>query len=275
MTATTTSLIELAGQFGEATGMRRGLRSAIGTPKTMQELHDTIECHERGSILVAAVFDAFFTVYIQRTANHFRIYRSAGGHDREDLPAPLSDALCREAIRTARQFFRTCVRALDYLPPVDVTFGDFLRAVITSETNYDPTDEEGIRDAWMQAFRRRGILPDDAPFFSERALCWPARTDCVRFVDLPFGGPMGLSYPERQQTARVLERFLARDANRKLLNLAPGVRCRIPSFHPLYRALGPRRRGRADEAVDGDDLSDPRRDHHDHLDARNHHGRRR
>jgi hypothetical protein len=47
------------------------------------------------------------------------------------------------------QFFQTCARALDYLPPVDVTFGDFLRAVMTSETDFDAADREGIRDAWM------------------------------------------------------------------------------------------------------------------------------
>ena len=227
-------LIELAGQFGEAIGMYTGLRSAIGKRKTMQELHDTIECHERGSILVAAVFDAFFTVYIQRTANHFRIYRAGGGHDREDLPAPLAEALCNEATQTAEQFFCSCVRALDYLPPVDVTFGDFLRAVITAETDYDPVDKEGIRRAWMEAFRLRGILPDDAPYFSEEALCWPTLGDTLPIGKLPYGGPLGLNYQERVQTQRMLRKFI--DRNRTLLKLDPAVKeYRIPSFHPLVR----------------------------------------
>ena len=186
-------LIELAGQFGEAAALHKGLRSAIGKPKTMKELHDMTECHERGSILVAAVFDAFFTVYIKRAAAHFRIYRSAGGVEREDLTGPLAEALCEEATDTANQFLSTCIRALDYLPPVDVTFGDFLRAVLTSERDHDPVDREGIRDAWMQAFRRRAILPDDAPFFSEEALSLPARRDSVTVEGLPFGGPLGLS----------------------------------------------------------------------------------
>jgi hypothetical protein len=228
-------LIEVAGQFGEATGMRKGLRSAIGKPTTMKELHDTTECHARGSILVAAVFDAFFTVYIQRTANHFRIYRAAGGRDGEDLPSPLADALCHEATETAMQFFRTCVRALDYLPPVDVTFGDFLRAVMTAETDFDPADHEGTRDAWMQAFRRRGILPDDAPSFSEEALCWPGRGNDLQVKGLPFGGPLGLSYEERRQTATALKAFIDQDDHKKQLDLDPRVEYSIPSFHPLYR----------------------------------------
>jgi hypothetical protein len=201
----------------------------------MKELQDTTECHERGSILVAAVFDAFFTVYIQRAAKHFRIFRAAGGRDGEDLPVPLAEALCDEATQTATDFFRMCVRALDYLPPIDVTFGDFLRAVMTSETDFDPVDREGIRDAWMQAFRRRGILPDDAPFFSEQALCWPILNDDIEVKNLPFGGPVGLSYPERVQTAKALMDFINQAPNKSRLNLDKETEPSIPSFHPLYR----------------------------------------
>jgi len=227
-------LIELAGQFGEAVGMRHGLRQAIGKPKTLKQLGQVDECHERGSILVAAVFDAFFTVYIQRAAAHFRIYREGGGFSRQDIPAPLAEALCEEAGRTATEFFRICARALDYLPPVDVTFGDFLRAVITSESDYDPEDPEGIRDAWMQAFRRREILPEDAASFSGEALRWPPLAQTLFLEDLPFGGPLGLTYPERERTAKVLSRFVDRHATR--LNLDPRLPYSIPSFHPVYRA---------------------------------------
>ncbi|HYR33597.1 MAG TPA: hypothetical protein VEQ87_04835 [Burkholderiales bacterium] len=228
-------LIEIAGQFGEATGMRTGLRSAIGKPKTMQELRNTAECHERGSILVAAVFDAFFTVYIQRTARLFRIYRAAGGGDREDLPAPLAEAVSDEATRTAQEFFRSCVRAIDYLPPVDVTFGDFLRAVLSAEKEFDPVDAEGVRRAWMEAFRRRGILPQDALSFSEEALCWLPRADDppLQVNGLAFGGPLGFNYEQQRATAQALRTFI--DANMETLHLDPKVAYRIPSFHQVYR----------------------------------------
>lgn len=227
-------LIGLASQFGDVFGKRAGLRSAIGKPKTMNELRNTTECHERGSVLVAAVFEAFFTVYLKRAARHFRIYRSAGGTAREDLPTPLAEALSGEAARTATDFFRTCVRSLDYLPPVDVTFGDFLRAVITSETDYDRVDADGARAAWMDAFRRRAILPDDAPFFSEEGLKWPAFGDGIKVEELPFGGPLGLSYPERKKTAEVLQAFINAPGNRERLRLHPTLAYRLPSFHPLY-----------------------------------------
>lgn len=228
-------LVELASQYGEATGKNQGLRSAIGKPKTMAELRDTTESHERGSILVAAVFDAFFTVYLQRAAKHFRIYRSSGGPEREDLPSPLAEAYCEQAIATAEYFFRTCVRALDYLPPVDVTFGDFLRAVMTAETDYDPEDPERIRNAWMQAFSHRGILPDDALSFSEAALCWPPCAHDINVEALPFGGPLGPSYAERKQIQGALKAFIDKPDNKKILDLDPEVAYTIPSFHTLYR----------------------------------------
>jgi len=228
-------LIELAGQFGEAMGARNGLRSAIGTPKTMKELQQPMDCHERGSILVAAVFEAFFNVYLQRAAKLFRIFRAAGGVDREDVATPLADALCDEATRTADQFFHICVRAVDYLPPVDVTFGDYLRAVLTSQADYDHEDSEGIRDAWMQAFRRREILPDHAPFFSLDGLLWPQPPKPLTLQGLPFGGPLGLAYDERKQMARALQSFIEAPGNMSLLGLNPALGYRIPSFHPLYR----------------------------------------
>jgi hypothetical protein len=229
-------LIELAAQFGESMGSHAGLRSAIGTPKTMKELQEPMDCHERGSILVAAVFEAFFDVYLRRAAKLFRIYRSASGVNRDDLTSPLADALCDEATGTAEEFFRICVRALDYLPPVDVTFGDFLRAVMTSESDYDPEDCDGIRDAWLQAFRRREILPNDATFFSVDGLCWPQQSDLIKVENLPFGGPLGLTYEQRQQTSEALYAFIAVPANRKRLGLAADMEVTIPSFHPVFRA---------------------------------------
>lgn len=227
-------LIELAGQFGEALGMRQGLRSAIGKPKTLKQLRNINECHERGSILVAAVFDAFFTVYIQRAAGHFRVYREGGGFNRQDIPASLAEALCDEAGRMATEFFRICARALDYLPPVDVTFGDFLRAVMTSESDYDAEDDDGIREAWMQAFRRREILPDEAVPFSEEALRWPVFANTLKLAGVPFGGPLGYTYAERRRTAKALSSFV--DKHRSELNLDPKLPYSIPSFHPVYRA---------------------------------------
>jgi hypothetical protein len=52
-----------------------------------------------------------------------------------------------------------CIRALDYLPPVDVTFFEYLRALITADFDLVSDDSHNYRVAFVEAFRRRGIYP--------------------------------------------------------------------------------------------------------------------
>src|SRR5215813_4574845 len=91
-------LIELAQQFGEASGMNRGLRSALGVLPNSDAINTRVnDAHFRGSILVAAVFDAYFSIYIKRTADLFRIYRAGGGKVTEELPGALARMLSERA----------------------------------------------------------------------------------------------------------------------------------------------------------------------------------
>jgi hypothetical protein len=168
-------LIDLAQQFGEASGMNRGLRNALGVKANSNAINTRIDdVHFRGSILVAAVFDAYFTIYMKRTADLYRIYHAGGGTTVPDeLPGPLARMLVEQASNTAAEFFQLCARAIDYCPPVDITYGDFLRALITVNLDLKAEDGRAVRDALMQSFRARGIYPETASFFSEDALCWP------------------------------------------------------------------------------------------------------
>jgi hypothetical protein len=52
-----------------------------------------------------------------------------------------------------------CIRALDYCPPVDITFGEYLRAIITADIDLVQDDNRNFRLAFIDAFRRRGIYP--------------------------------------------------------------------------------------------------------------------
>ena len=61
---------------------------------------------------------------------------------------------------------------LDYLPPVDVTFGDFLRALITADADFFPEDPRRYRLAFIESFRDRGIYPIDIRALAEDALRW-------------------------------------------------------------------------------------------------------
>lgn len=231
-------LIELAQQFGDATGLRKALRSALGSKPTPTDYKTVTEPHARGSILVAAVFDAFFSIYVQRTSDLFRIFRAGGGSPQPvDLPGPLANQLCAVANRTAEEFFALCVRSLDYCPPVDLTFGEFLRAMITSEVDRDHDDPDGIREALMQAFRLRGIYPDGARFFSEEALCWTRGADLElpHLAGLHFGDPNALTAPDRARIAPVLYGYVEDPLVRHRLGLDPSLPIDMPSFHPVYR----------------------------------------
>lgn len=230
-------LILLAQQFGEATGRGRGLRSALGTKPNSDDIRKLTEPHARGSILVAAVFDAFFSIYVRRTADLFRIYRSGGGRIDADIPSSLAERLAREAAHTAEDFFQVCVRALDYCPPVDITYGDFLRALITTERDLRPVDETGMCDALMQAFRLRGIWPESASFFSEQSIAWPIVQEGALepIVDLDFGDANGLSRDQKTAVAAVLKKYANTPSNKEKLGFDPALDVSVPSFHPVFR----------------------------------------
>lgn len=229
-------LIALAMQFGDASGKRGGLRSALGTRPNSDDIRRLTEPHDRGSILVAAVFDAYFTIYTRRTFDLFRIFRAGGGSiSQSDLPAPLANRLASEASRTADEFFVMCARALDYCPPMDITFGDFLRAVLTAHLDLSPEDPDGVRDAFMEAFRLRGIYADGAASFSEESLFWPKvpRDKLPRVDGLLFGDPNGLTKKENDQNGDVLRRYAKINAPLLGFDRDAGP-ISAPSFHPMF-----------------------------------------
>lgn len=175
---------ELAQQFGESIGNYGALRSAIGRvdPKTGEwkpiepdpdDYQTTTEPHERGAILVAAVFDAFLAIYKSRVADLLRIATSGSGIlPAGELHPDLVNRLASEAAKSAQHVLTMCVRALDYCPPVDISFGDYLRAVITADADLVLDDDMGYRVAFVEAFRRRGIYPRDVRALSVESLRW-------------------------------------------------------------------------------------------------------
>jgi hypothetical protein len=230
-------LIGLAQQFGEARGTGKALRQALTDLPDPSKMKDpSLEPHERGGILVAAVFDAYFTVYLRMTSDLFRLFRAAGGNtDSREISGPMANQLAKAASKAARILFKICVRAIDYCPAVDINFGDYLRALITADRDNHPADPLGVRDALMQAFRLRGILPDDAQYFSEDSLCW-SPVPANRFPDLNdliFGDPNGLTKAEKDTNGKILRQY-AQD-NAENLGFTPGKYISVPSFHPAFR----------------------------------------
>jgi len=163
-------MVELAREFGYATGQGTALRSAILRPNP--EVYTTeFEAHDRGAILVAAVFDAFFTVYQRRIRDLVRLATGGSGQlPPGDLHPDLVTRVAAEAARTAQSTLAMCIRAFEYLPPIDVTFGDYLRALVTADFELNPEDEHGQRAALIESFHRRGIYPPNVTSLAEREL---------------------------------------------------------------------------------------------------------
>jgi len=235
-------LIGLAQQFGEARGTGRALRSALSELPDPKKIQDpSLEPHQRGGILVAAIFDAYFTVYLRQTADLFRLYRAYGSSrtseasGTNEVSGPFANLLAKAASKTAKILFKICVRAIDYCPAVDITFGDYLRALVTSDRDNHPEDPLGIRDALMQAFRLRGILPDDAQYFSEESVSWsPVKPgELPKFFGLEFGDPNGLTRKQKNHNGKVLRKYAQDNADK--LGFRRGNSISVPSFHPAFR----------------------------------------
>ena len=179
---------QLATQFGHARGTHGALRDAIGKYDPVQkkwvrhtpdptELDDAKEVHARGAILVAAVFDAFLSIYQSRSRDLLRLASGGTGVlEQGELHPDLVGRLAQEAARAASHVLNMCIRALDYCPPVDLTFGEYLRALVTADIDLMPEDPFRYRVAFIEAFRRRGIYPEGIRTLSEESLRW-ARPD--------------------------------------------------------------------------------------------------
>lgn len=177
-------LAQLATQFGRASGSRGALRDFIGTYNDATglwerhvpnpaDLEHATKAHDRGAILVAAIFDAFLGIYRRRSRDLVRLATSGTGVLQPgELHPDLVNRLAAEASKSAGHILNICIRALDYCPPIDITFGEYLRALITADMDLVPDDSLGYRVAILEAFRRRGIFPNHIQTLSEDSLRW-------------------------------------------------------------------------------------------------------
>ena len=131
------------------------------------------EPHARGAILVAAVFDAFLKIYESRIEDLTRIATGGTGIlPPGQLHPDLVSRMAGEASKAAEHILRICIRAMDYVPPVDITFGEYLRALVTADHDLVPNDDRLYRVAFIDAFRSWGIYPRNVRTLSEESLRW-------------------------------------------------------------------------------------------------------
>nr|MDQ6914155.1 hypothetical protein [Verrucomicrobiota bacterium] len=231
-------LTDLAREFGFARSQpdkARALRSGIdvegiaafdsdilpGNENAPKRYDPKLEPHALGSVLVSAVFEAFVTVVKRKIDRFFRIAeRDPKTLGEVALSEPLVQAIAQEANKVAGQFLNICIRAIDYCPPADVEFGEYLRALITADSEMERTDKWGFREALMRSFRRREIFPSNVRFMMEDAVRWETPEASLAlpelaFSKLRFDGDPGrpASAQEMIRQANALGRFVT-DAKR-------------------------------------------------------------
>ncbi|MDB5198719.1 MAG: hypothetical protein JWO92_682 [Chitinophagaceae bacterium] len=191
---------QLAQQFGSAIGSYGSLRDAIGEidevtkkwkPKKpdADDYRNVMEPHKRGSILVSAVFEAFINIYKSRVSDLLRIASNGTGIlPQGELHPDLVNRLAGEASKSASHVLTMCIRAIDYCPPVDITFGEYLRAIITADVDIVAEDRHDYRLAFIDAFRKRGIYAQGLKTLSVESLQYTRKPVVSPEVQTIFNG---------------------------------------------------------------------------------------
>ena len=147
-------LLGLAKQVGETMYGTHGvaLRRSIELPVSprLAAREEFSECHRRGELLVAALLGAFLKVWKRRIELYGRLQHGMVSR------IGVVDA----AVETAERLLTMAIRALDYCPPTDLLFSDFLSAALTADYEMHPDDSRyEYRKALRGAFAALGFQP--------------------------------------------------------------------------------------------------------------------
>lgn len=149
----------LATQLGRSSYGRasRGLRNSVELMDAVgaEWVRDTRfeEPHRRGEVLVAAVMRSLAEIWSGR----LQALRSSGRLDRERT--------VEEGAKAAAHLLKMSMRALDYCPPLEFEFGDFLDALLVSDEEVEPDDLHHYRDSLQKAFAALGITPAEGRIY--------------------------------------------------------------------------------------------------------------
>jgi hypothetical protein len=255
-------LLDLAKEFGESTGRGGALRRGVGEPPAPATFAITTEPHERGAAFVLGVFAAYLSSHRARIADLLRIATGGTGVlPPGQLHPDLVARITSEAVKNADRFLGMVVRAFDYLPVVDVTFGDVLRAIVTADRLLYPDDTLQLRGSLVESLRQRGIYPSRVAALTDESLTWPRPAPSLRLtldgspIDLsalilsatrdldPTGDPGEHGRARRDQRGQAdgrsedidsaLKRWATHNAYQ--LGLDPDVRINLRGVHVAYR----------------------------------------
>ena len=153
-------LLGLAEQMGtqmlgvrgdRADALRRSVTLENFKPGEVDKLEEFQEPHRRGEILVAAMLNAFLSVWRARL-DRLERWKRGGKLDLELVVEQGADA--------ADHLLTIAIRALDYAPPTDLQFSDYLSALITADKELVPDDTKyKYRRILMDSFAAYGVEP--------------------------------------------------------------------------------------------------------------------
>jgi hypothetical protein len=213
----TSFLTGVAEEFGLATetlgrdALRRSTRIKPSTTLLDSDVYQ--EAHDRGELFAAMVLRAHLSVW--RT----RLVRTG---PKQKPPLVEAWRVAEEGAKAAEHLLRLLVRALDYLPPVHLTFADMLSAALTADRETYPDDSRfDYRGALTEAFAAFGV----APAARTAEGLWRSMTDEVCYDFARFEAL-------RHDPTEVF-RFLYE--NRGVLGLADSALTRVESVHPVVR----------------------------------------
>jgi hypothetical protein len=178
------------------------------------------EPHERGELFAAAVLRSFVALWSSRI-------EALGKFGRSDYNL---DLVIDAGASAAANLLTMAIRALDYCPPIDLTFNAYLSALLTADSEVAPDDTKyGYRQRLKDSFASFGILPPEKSTVPDSG-CW-----------LPFANDAAIVY-QRNHAASMLydkeEVFRFVWENRRALGLDDRGYLRICSVRPSTR-IGP------------------------------------
>jgi hypothetical protein len=158
-------LLGIGAEIGMVSGAGRGaLRQSVKIKPRADILDDPdmAEAHNRGEVVVAAMARAFVELWTTRIS-HLGTFGSRGYN---------LSAVVEEGAKAAAQLLQMSIRAIDYCPPTDLDFGQFLASLLTADRELVPDDSRfGYRALVRKSFADFGILPPLGQRDAEG--CWP------------------------------------------------------------------------------------------------------
>jgi hypothetical protein len=214
------ALFGLAAKMGPATTFARGeplRKSARLVPDpALLDSAEFAEPHRRGEIFVAAVMHAFIQAWSDRIL--------ASGVPRQRT-FPLGH-IVEEGADIADALATLWIRAIDYMPPIHLTFRDALTAALTSDARVRPDDSRfHLRACLKDSFAAFGILPVTTKGHSD---CWDPPPPDISFDRVRFDSLR----TDKDEVFRFLW------DNKRALELRTDAFTKVQSVRPCMR-IGP------------------------------------